>query len=220
MRSGFRTAIASFNSSKVPKGREAPAEAQSQRIRMNRNAAEILALSICVIDAALAVQSFQNCFNPISDCSFGLYADHSINFSTILEKDQCRNALNAEAGRRPRIFIRIQLGDERPPREVRSHLLYGRRKRMTGATPWGPKIDKNGKIRPFYNLRECGIAYSNRTIVANHERRPAISTLRLKPFLQFFNINSVDLAARGAARHRGVSHHTNYIESRPRNWQS
>src|SRR6266576_6828628 len=81
------------------------------------------------------------------DCLLGCRTDHALFFSTVLEKNESRNAFDAEALRDRRVVVHVKLHDARVARVFFSHSLDGGRKHATWRTPRGPKIYQNGKIR-------------------------------------------------------------------------
>ena len=52
---------------------------------------------------------------PPHDSRFGLRTDNTVDLSTFVEYEQSRDALNAEASRRGRILIDIELADAHSP---------------------------------------------------------------------------------------------------------
>lgn len=114
-------------------------------------------------------------------------------------------------GGNPRVFIRIQLRHLDATGEISCQLLYGGCKRMTGATPGCPKVDKNRHIGSFHDFTECRITQLNGTITSNHKRRLATTTLRLQPSLQLLNVDAVDSSTGGTTDNLRMNRHTQII---------
>src|SRR5882724_2514158 len=91
------------------------------------------------------------------DCLLGRRADNAFFFFAILEKNESRNAFDAEALRDRRIVVHVKLHDARVAGVFFSHSLDGGRKHATWRAPRGPKIYQNRTIRFEYVIFKSAI---------------------------------------------------------------